>query len=293
MAIDQTTVQDQKAVVSGSVLMSYSTNGGSSFINVGVGDSFTFTENVTKLDQTPDNGPTPDKLEGISLQTANLSANLWEYNLSKLYDMRGGIDTYTSVATGTIAGATQTIASGNWAYEGFIEIEGQNAAGTAQTINSVTLGTNGAIVLDTDYFVVKNGAGKWGIYIIDSLTVTTLLQSVVINYDYTPSTTETISTGGLSLQSRRYIKFTNKTPDIADATDGATSGITAGDSIYRVTEYHFYYATFDAGNTATFPSETATETVIKLPVAFLAKNDPTRTAGDKLMKIVKYIELQA
>ena len=109
MAIDQTQVQDQKSVISGSVLMSYSTDSGTSFVNVGVGDSFTFTENITKLDQTPDNGPTPDKLEGISLQTVNISANLWEYNLSKLNAMRGGIDTYTSVATGTISGATQTI----------------------------------------------------------------------------------------------------------------------------------------------------------------------------------------
>ena len=292
MAVDQTTVQNQKSVISGSVAMYYSTNSGSSFTNLGVGDGFTFTENVTKLDQTPDNGPTPDKLEGISLQTVNISGNLWEYDLAKLNALRGGIDLYTSTATGTVSGATQTIASGNWEYEGFIELEGQNADGTEPTINSVTLGTDGAIVEDTDYFTVKVN-GKWGIQIIDSATVTTEAQAVVVDYDYTPSTTEELSTGGLSLQNRVWIRLVNRTPDTADASDAATAGITLGDSIWRTTRYDFYYTTLDGGINVTFPAENGTETVIKLPVSFLGKNDPSRTDGDKLMKISRFIEARS
>jgi hypothetical protein len=102
MAVDQTTVQNPKSVIAGSVKMEISLNGGSSFTDLGVGDAFAYTENVTKLDQTPDNGQTPETLEGISEQTINVSGNLWEYDLQKLKNLRGGIDNFTSTAAGTI-----------------------------------------------------------------------------------------------------------------------------------------------------------------------------------------------
>jgi len=291
MAVDQTTVQDQKSVISGSVMLRYSVDSGSTFVNVGVGDGFTFTENITKLDQTPDNGPTPEKLEGISAQTVNIAGNLWEYNLEKFAAMRGGIDLFTSTAAGTVTGATKTVASGDWAYDRFILLEGQNADNTAQTITSITLGTDGAIVDGTDYFQTQDSNGDWGIMIIDSATVTTLDQTVVPLYDYSPGAVDKFTTGGLSTQANVWVQLINKTPDTADASDAAAAGISEDDAINRVITYDFYYTTLDAGNTATFPAETATETVIKFPVGFLAKSDPTRTAGDKLYAMTKSIEL--
>ena len=96
-------------------------------------------------------------------------------------------DSFTEVAGTLVSGATQVVASGAWAYKQFIPIANQNGSGGAITINSVTGGTDEALTADTDYYLGQNDAGTRGIFIIDSETVTTLDQSITIDYDYTPS----------------------------------------------------------------------------------------------------------
>ena len=294
MGTAQTTTQNPKDILIGSVRFEYSTDNGSSFTNVGVGDTFAFTEEITPLDSAPDNGETPNILKGIASQTSTITGNLWEYNLTKINALRGGVDTLSSVASSLVEGAEQTIASGDWHFNVPIVLSGQNQSGAIPTINSVTLGTDGAIVLLTDYTTLKQADGQWAIVILDSVDVTTEAQSVVIDTDYTPSASTSLSTGGLSDMTPVWVRLTNRVADVADATDAAANaGISLNDAIYRKTVYDFYYCTVNAGDSSSFVSKDETAPQVPYALSMMAKNKPGRTLGDQLKKVTKSIELQS
>lgn len=101
-------------------------------------------------------------------------------------EMLYSFDSFIDVAGTLVSSATQTVASGSWSYNKFILIENQNGDGSAITVNSVNGGTDGLLVADTDYYVGQNESGEYGIYIIDSVNLTTESQSITIDYDYTP-----------------------------------------------------------------------------------------------------------
>lgn len=120
--------------------------------------------------------------------------------------------TTSNVAGTLVSGATQTAASGAWAYKQFIKIENQNGDGSAITVNSVTAATDGALVADTDFYVGQNDAGEYGIYVIDSATVTTTSQALTIDYDYTPNTEEVLTiTPGFSEHKYVALKIVSDT----------------------------------------------------------------------------------
>ena len=289
MATNQTTAQLPKTIKIGSVAAYYSTDNGGSFTDVGLGDGFAFTEEMTVLDSNPDNGVTPDILRGVATQTATITGNLWEYDLTKLNAIRGGIDVLSSVASSLVEGEVQTIASGDWDYDVPIVMSGQNQSGLVPTINSVTLGIDGAIVKDTDYSVFKMPTGDWAISIRDSATVTTKDQTVAIDTDYTPAASTTLSTGGLSSMTPIYWRFVNLIADIADAADAAANaGISLGTAIYRKTTFDFYSCTVNAGDAMTFKSKDDTSPQNPYVLSLLAEIDPDRaTLGDQL-KSVKF-----
>jgi hypothetical protein len=137
-------------------------------------------------------------------------------DMAKVESLFKGIVTLSQTAGTLVEGAEQVVASGAWNYNVFIPFTYQNGAGTQPTINSVTLGTNGAIVANTDYFVTKDPAtGKWGITIIDSTTVTTENQSVTIDTDYTPAAAQVLTGGTSRAATNRYLKI------IGPAEDGS------------------------------------------------------------------------
>src|SRR3989338_5301237 len=81
-------------------------------------------------------------------------------NLEQLFK---GLVTRTTQAGSLVTGASQVVASGKWIYDKFIELQNQMNDLSKPTITSVTLGTNGAIVVNTDSFIVKDaGTGRWG-----------------------------------------------------------------------------------------------------------------------------------
>lgn len=128
-----------------------------------------------------------------------------------------GLVTRTTQAGSLVTGASQVVASGKWLYDKFIELENQNNDLSKPTITSVTLGINGALVLNTDYFVVKDaGTGRWGIVVRDSTTVTTEAQSVTIVYNYTPAVAQVLSGGASKTATPRYVRITG--PSEKDAT---------------------------------------------------------------------------
>ncbi len=99
--------------------------------------------------------------------------------------------TIENVAWTIVNNFSQEVASGDWNYNKFIPLTNQNGDGSAITPDSVTAGTDGALVLDTDYFLTDVDGVK-GIMIIDSTTVTTEAQTITIVYDYTPNASEKI-----------------------------------------------------------------------------------------------------
>lgn len=292
MAQNQTTVKDQKAVQIGSAAVEYSADGGSSFVGLGVGDSFAFTENITVLDASPDNGDTPDLLDGIAEQDVQITGQLWEYDLDKINALRGGIDTKTSVASSPVTGAEQVVAAGNWSFDTPILLTGQNQDGTAPTINSVTGSTDGAGAAD-DFDTVKIG-GKWYVVPRDGTNFATESQSLTIDSDYTPAASESLSTGGKTTTGKVQMKLINRVAATADAADAAANaGVSAGDAIYRTTEYLFYSCKLNAGQAITFPSKDDTNPVLRYNLDMLAEQDASRTVGDQLYKVTKSIELQS
>lgn len=139
-------------------------------------------------------------------------------NMEQLFK---GLVTRSTVAGTSVSGAVQNAASGSWSYDTFIELENQNNDLSKPTINSVTLGTEGAIVLNTDYAIVKDsGSGRWGISIRDSATVTTEGQSVAIDYDYTPAAAQVLTGGTSKTATPRYVKISGPSED--DATTERT-----------------------------------------------------------------------
>lgn len=150
----------------------------------------------------------------------------------------------TDVAGTLVSGATQVLSANAWAYNRFYEIVGKNGNGNAPTITSVIGATDGALVAETDYFIVKNDRGVWGIMIKDSVTVTTLNQNVTITYSYTPNAEERLTlTAAFREDSRFAVRITatdivtSKTRiiELSDATYEGVYGlefldvITAGD----------------------------------------------------------------
>jgi hypothetical protein len=114
-----------------------------------------------------------------------------------------------------VPGATQVVASGDWGYNDPVVVENQNGDGSPLTINSVTGGTDGLLVANTDYFVGQNAAGQTIVTIIDSTTVTTESQSMTIDYDYTPNSREDLTFPVVFTETPRlYVKIT--------ATDSAS-----------------------------------------------------------------------
>ena len=102
MAFKQTTEQYNESIATGSVKFEYAEMGdpdSATWTDVGYGEGFSLTENMTKLTGTPDNGEMPDVLIGVSSQTVDISASLWSLNYDNIIALRGGIDTKVT-ATG-------------------------------------------------------------------------------------------------------------------------------------------------------------------------------------------------
>lgn len=130
---------------------------------------------------------------------------------NKLENLLKGLVTKTATAGSLVSGATYAIANPS-GYATFLDIEGQNGAGTAQTINSVTGSVDGAL-LTTDYIQVKDSQGRWGIQLVSGGTITTLTQTFTVNYDYTPNASLKITGGTSKVSTARYVRIIGTSAD--------------------------------------------------------------------------------
>lgn len=114
-------------------------------------------------------------------------------NVDVMETILGG--TRADVAGTPVSGATQVIAN-PFVANNFYEIANQNGDGSLITINSVTGGTDGALTANDDYHLVVNDQGVYGIVlntVAGGTNITTLAQTITINYDYTPNASEQLT----------------------------------------------------------------------------------------------------
>lgn len=134
-------------------------------------------------------------------------------NAAKLAVLFKGIVTPGTVAGSIVNNYSQVVAANGWAFNQFIPFDFQDADGTAPNVDSVTLGTNGALTVNVDYIVSQHADGRWGIQILDSSTVTTVNQTATIQFDYTPATAQTLTGGTNQTAVDRYIKIVAESED--------------------------------------------------------------------------------
>lgn len=136
-------------------------------------------------------------------------------NITELFK---GLVTRTTEAGTPVSNYQQTVTSGSWAYNTFIPFTYQDYDGTAPNIDSVTGATDSTLTVNVDYIVVQHDDGRWGIMILDSSTVTTTSQNVVIQYDYTPAASQTVTGGTNQTATNRYLKIIGPSEDDSNKT---------------------------------------------------------------------------
>jgi hypothetical protein len=202
----QTTVQQSNTITFGSGKFEVSLYGGAGYHDLGAMRNIVFEETWTEKRILSDNAGVIKNT--IAEHRASLAGDLMEIDLTHLDLLRGGIDTPGSTTGDPVAGYSQTVLSGSWAYNTFIPLTYQNAAETLITVTSVTASTNGLLVVAVDYDNVLVD-DVTGIMVKDSATVTTLVQNLAIIYTYTPAATKTLSSGGKYVITPIAVKVTN------------------------------------------------------------------------------------
>lgn len=239
-----------------------------SLTNIGVceGDAVAALQ-WAKFKQESANGPI--LFEQIKDLIINMDFNMYELDVDNLNIIGGGLFNLTTTAGTPVSGGVETIASGDWAYNQMYVLQNKESDGSQPTINSVTGSVDGALVLDTDYFVTKNQDGKWGIYILDTVTVTTLVQSIAVDTDYTPAASKTLDAGTNSLTlTPAVVRFSH----------------IDGDSKERYLD--IWAATLgENGFTFTFGSQ-VNDGAQSFPVSLSGDLDTTRDDGKQLMSYV-------
>jgi len=229
-----------------------------------------FTESWDEVEIETDNAGKP--IKRIKNQKASLKAGILELDIEKLYAFRGGLDVYDTDAAAKVEDYDQIIATGDWAFNQFIECDKQNADLSVLQIDAqgyvdVTGSTDGALANVTDYDMVKDpGSGKWGIIVKDSATVTTEAQQLTISYDYTPPAARYLTSGGKYLIDDKVVRLTHT------------------DSAGKVLRLTLYKAAIAGGLELTFPSDDSDD-VMEVPFEMGGVLDVSRDAGDQLYEI--------
>jgi len=202
----QTTIQKTPAIRKGSVRVQIGDNF-SSLVDIGALRNPVLTGLVENQAIEFDN--VDDLKKFVNGKKVQFTFDLAEINLTNLATLDAGLVTLTTVAGSAVTNESHVIASGDWAYDQFIQFPFQMSDGTAPTsIDSVTGGTDGVLVEDTDYFIMKH-AGQWGIYVKDTATLTTEAQTLTIVADYTPAASKNLTFGDSGTKTLKVMRIVN------------------------------------------------------------------------------------
>jgi hypothetical protein len=206
-------------------------------------------------------------VDQIKQMVANLTFSMFELDPTVLNQIGGGVFNLTTTAGAPVAGALQTVNSGEWVYDKLIPLTNKNSDGSQPTINSVTGSVDGPLTLNDDYFIAKNQDGKWSIYIVASGTLTTTeVQNITIDSDHTPAASYTLDAGTSSV---------TLTPQVVRFSHVNSGGKTRSLTIYAA-------ALGDTGFTFTFGSA-INDGVQSFPVSLQGDLDTSRDDGKQLL----------
>jgi len=178
---------------------------------------------------------------------------------------RGGLDLVTNIPATPVSAHNQTALDGAWSWNVPIALTFKNSSGAMITPTTVTGGTDGLLVEDTDYFVSKIGSVSY-VTIVDSATVTIEGQDMVIVYDYTPIASQEVTTGGISVIPEFQARFTNT------------------DENGKIVQWLFFKCSITKGFELEFQKYNAEDSRVKNPTSFEAMKDSSLANGAQLYK---------
>jgi hypothetical protein len=211
-------------------------------------------------------------IDYVKNMKATAAFTLYQINLTNLQELLDGIADLDIGAGDPVADHEQFVASGAWAFLGFIPFEGQNATGDVPTNITVSGSVNGALVEDTDFFVVKDANGTWGLYVKETATADTEAQVLTLEYDYTPAENLTMVMGAASAELTAKVVEFSKTID---------------SKVFRA---RLWSATNESGFTLAFPDSSGDEPA-SMPITLTGGLDTTKTSGEQLIEIYDEIGL--
>ncbi len=188
-----------------------------SLVNVGAVRNVKFMAGQTRTKVESDNRGTI--INKIRLQ-GKVEAELLEAGkMSVLDNIFKGLVELNGTAGSPVSGEEQVISAGQWLFNKFIPLTGQNGDGTVQTINSVVSGTDGALSAGTDYVSAQDpSSGEWGILVIEGGAASTEDQQITVDLDYTPNANVTLTGGTNQTATPRYVRIIGPSEDDAGVT---------------------------------------------------------------------------
>lgn len=208
----------------------------------------------------------------IKNMKATAAFELYQLYLPNIAELLDGAVTLESQAGVLVENHQQVVASGEWAYDQFIPFDQQNGDGTCPSVDSVVGSVDGALVEDTDYFLIKDENGVWGFYVIDSATVTTESQSITAQFDYTPAASKTLHMGEQSAELVAKIVEFSKTID---------------SKVFRA---RLWSATNESGFALAFP-DSANDDPASMQITMSGGLDTGRATGKQLIEIYDEVGL--
>lgn len=173
--------------------------------------------------------------------------------------MRGTLDTRTVIAGALVAGETDTLLDGAWDVNIFYPIKHQNGDGSIIVVNSVSGSVDGVLTVNDDYDLVKNPSGVYGVVLQDLASATnlaTIVQDIVIDYDYTPTASVKTQSGNKTELTKFMVRITTK-------NDGNT---------YLIT---FYYSNISTGKSFEYKKDDDEDRRLGVPVEIACKSLPS------------------
>lgn len=256
----QTTVQDSNTIRFGSAKIEMGANVGA-LVDYGAANNVVFTESWDPVKVVSANAG--EIVVGIRNQMATVNFDMLEANLTNLNAMRGGIDTYATVAAAPVAIVDELVTLTGVTAQRLLY---KNGSGAIVTGITVTTGAGVGRTLNTDYVVGVDAAGYT---IITRIAGGAFADGEVakVDYTYTPNTGKSLTSGG---------KFTI-TPKVLRLTNTNEAG-----KIFRMT---FYRAKSAQGIQLTLNNDDAVDPNA-VNVSIECTRDESLTAGAQLFEIL-------
>lgn len=256
----QTTVQNSGAIRFGSGKLEVGTSI-ATLVNIGAVRNAVFKEEWEDVEVKSDNAGVVKV--GIKEHVAYIECDMMEVVLANLNTLRGGLDTYATVA-GTPVAVTNE--AHTLTDTGFVRLDHKNGDGTEVSSIVVTDASSNAAVRNIDYVIAVDSAGYTCIARVDGSSVISDGEGVLVDYSYTPNSAVTLKSGGKTTISDRVVRITN--------TD-------ENGKIFRIT---LYKATVNEGQNIEFPADDGDDPAMP-HMKMKGVLDVTRTAGDQLFEI--------